>query len=226
MASCFLRLRSSSTGVSKHFVEPALAAFSALGGLRHSGRAAATAARTGPRSGPASPDRRGCRRRYSSVERSGSVSSSRRMKLPPALRAISQLNSAARRLPICRKPVGEGAKRVMTGRDKEPRGGASAGSRNRAVFHKPRRLSRNAPSRRGRRSRPSRSEGARFADPGAHPADPAGVSNRIRLITSRAPPRFAAKHATSARGPGYQPGPRPPLPSRQRRASGTTRAHR
>ena len=47
-------------------------------------------------------------------ERSRSVSSMRRMNVPPCLRAKSQLKSAVRALPMCRKPVGEGAKRTVT----------------------------------------------------------------------------------------------------------------
>jgi hypothetical protein len=49
-----------------------------------------------------------------SVERFRSVSSTRNRKLPPWWRAKSQLNNAVRAPPICRKPVGEGAKRVTT----------------------------------------------------------------------------------------------------------------
>ena len=48
----------------------------------------------------------------SSVERSRSVSSMRRMNVPPWRRAYSQENSAVRTPPMCRKPVGLGAKRV------------------------------------------------------------------------------------------------------------------
>src|SRR5436853_3153141 len=50
----------------------------------------------------------------SSVERARSVSSMRSRNLPPRPRAYSQLNRAVRAPPICRKPVGEGAKRVTT----------------------------------------------------------------------------------------------------------------
>ena len=49
-----------------------------------------------------------------SVERARSVSSMRRWNSPPWWRANSQLNSAVRAPPMCRKPVGEGAKRVTT----------------------------------------------------------------------------------------------------------------
>jgi len=48
----------------------------------------------------------------SSVERARSVSSMRRRNLPSRPRAYSQLNSAVRPPPMCRKPVGEGAKRA------------------------------------------------------------------------------------------------------------------
>ena len=48
------------------------------------------------------------------VERALSVSSIRSRNLPPWWRANSQLNSAVRAPPMCRKPVGEGAKRVTT----------------------------------------------------------------------------------------------------------------
>src|SRR5690606_19047811 len=37
--------------------------------------------------------------------------------VPPVLRANTQLKRAVRAPPICRKPVGEGAKRVTTGLD-------------------------------------------------------------------------------------------------------------
>src|SRR5262245_36288364 len=46
------------------------------------------------------------------VERSRSVSSILSSILPPCRRANSQLNKAVRPPPMCRKPVGEGAKRV------------------------------------------------------------------------------------------------------------------
>ena len=48
----------------------------------------------------------------SRVERSTSVSSMRRMNVPPVPRASSQLNSAVRALPTCSWPVGLGAKRT------------------------------------------------------------------------------------------------------------------
>jgi competence protein ComEC len=51
----------------------------------------------------------------SGVERARSVSSILNRKVPPRPRANSQLNSAVRAPPMCRKPVGEGAKRVTTG---------------------------------------------------------------------------------------------------------------
>lgn len=44
-----------------------------------------------------------------------SVSSIRRMKLPPVPLAKSQLNSAVLREPRCMYPVGEGANRVLAG---------------------------------------------------------------------------------------------------------------
>src|SRR5206468_2593736 len=53
-------------------------------------------------------------RTASSVERSRSVSSTRRMNLPPLRRAYSQLKSAVRTPPTCSSPVGLGAKRVTT----------------------------------------------------------------------------------------------------------------
>src|SRR6185312_4390910 len=43
-----------------------------------------------------------------------SVSSIRRMNVPPVFRAKSQLYSAVRTLPICNWPVGEGANRTRT----------------------------------------------------------------------------------------------------------------
>src|ERR1700678_4730157 len=49
--------------------------------------------------------------------RSTSVSSMRKMKRPPLLRAQRWLKSAVRALPKCREPVGLGAKRVVTGRE-------------------------------------------------------------------------------------------------------------
>src|SRR5579863_1206307 len=51
----------------------------------------------------------------SGVDRSRSVSSMRNRKLPPVWRAYSQLKSAARAVPMCIMPVGEGAMRVTTG---------------------------------------------------------------------------------------------------------------
>src|SRR5690625_7019793 len=50
-----------------------------------------------------------------SLERSRSVSSMRRTNCPPVARAASQANSAVLAPPICKSPVGEGAKRVLTG---------------------------------------------------------------------------------------------------------------
>ena len=47
--------------------------------------------------------------------RASSVSSIRRMNVPPCRRAKSQLNSAARALPTWKYPVGEGAKRTRGG---------------------------------------------------------------------------------------------------------------
>jgi hypothetical protein len=47
----------------------------------------------------------------SGVERARSVSSMRSRNLPPWWRANSQLKSAVRAPPMCRNPVGEGAKR-------------------------------------------------------------------------------------------------------------------
>src|SRR6266550_698778 len=48
------------------------------------------------------------------VDRVRSVSSMRSRKMPPWCRAKSQLKSAVRAPPMCRKPVGEGAKRTVT----------------------------------------------------------------------------------------------------------------
>src|SRR5215217_8180981 len=48
------------------------------------------------------------------VERSTSVSSMRRMNVPPAPRASNQLNKAVRALPTWRCPVGLGAKRTRS----------------------------------------------------------------------------------------------------------------
>ena len=50
----------------------------------------------------------------SGVERSRSVSSTRRRNFPPAWRAKSQLKTAARMLPMWTFPVGLGAKRTRT----------------------------------------------------------------------------------------------------------------
>src|SRR5437763_16893466 len=47
-----------------------------------------------------------------SVLRSTSVSSSRRIMVPPVRRAYNQLKMKVRALPTWRKPVGEGAKRT------------------------------------------------------------------------------------------------------------------
>src|ERR1700712_38200 len=49
-----------------------------------------------------------------SVERSRSVSSMRSTNFPPCRRAYNQENKAVRRPPMCKKPVGLGAKRVRT----------------------------------------------------------------------------------------------------------------
>jgi hypothetical protein len=51
------------------------------------------------------------------VERALSVSSILRRNLPPWWRAKSQLKRAVRAPPMWRNPVGEGAKRVTTGRE-------------------------------------------------------------------------------------------------------------
>src|SRR5215471_5015067 len=50
----------------------------------------------------------------SEVDRARSVSSMRSRNLPPWWRAKSQLNSAVRAPPMCKNPVGEGAKRTTT----------------------------------------------------------------------------------------------------------------
>src|SRR5947209_18756958 len=50
----------------------------------------------------------------SGVDLTRSVSSMRNRNLPPWCRANSQLKSAVRAPPICRNPVGEGAKRTTT----------------------------------------------------------------------------------------------------------------
>ena len=52
---------------------------------------------------------------FSSVERVGSVSSMRRMKVPWLARAKAQLKIAVRAPPTWSLPVGEGAKRTRTG---------------------------------------------------------------------------------------------------------------
>src|SRR5690625_1546888 len=49
------------------------------------------------------------------VERSRSVSSTHRTNCQPVARADSHTNSAVLAPPICKSPVGEGAKRVLTG---------------------------------------------------------------------------------------------------------------
>src|SRR5215467_14191906 len=51
----------------------------------------------------------------SSLERSTSVSSMRRMKTPFCFRANSQSNRAVLAPPTCRYPVGDGAKRTRAG---------------------------------------------------------------------------------------------------------------
>ena len=68
------------------------------------------------------------------VERSRSVSSIRSSILPPRPRAYSQLNSAVRAPPICRKPVGEGAKRVTIGSVISENGGIRWRETRRASF--------------------------------------------------------------------------------------------
>src|ERR1019366_2823140 len=49
-----------------------------------------------------------------SVLRSTSVSSMRRIMAPPLRRAYNQLKMKVRALPMCKKPVGEGAKRTLS----------------------------------------------------------------------------------------------------------------
>src|SRR6266540_6207863 len=74
-----------------------------------------------PTSGPSSQSSPSQRRESmvmpmaSSVERFRSVSSIRRMKLPPWCRANSQLNKAVRAVPTWMYPVGAGAMRHRTG---------------------------------------------------------------------------------------------------------------
>ena len=74
-----------------------------------------------PTSGPSSQSRpsqrKPCRIGASAAStlRCWSVSSMRRTYLPPCRRAKSQLNSAVRTPPMCRKPVGLGANRVRGG---------------------------------------------------------------------------------------------------------------
>ncbi len=50
---------------------------------------------------------------FSGVERSRSVSSMRSTIVPASWRASSQLNRAVLAPPMCRAPVGEGAKRTL-----------------------------------------------------------------------------------------------------------------
>src|SRR3989338_7402981 len=52
--------------------------------------------------------------RYSGFERALSVSSMRKMNCPPWALAYIQLKSAVRPPPMCRYPVGDGAKRTRT----------------------------------------------------------------------------------------------------------------
>ena len=75
-----------------------------------------------PTSGPSSQSRPSqrmsamqLRRESAAWLRSTSVSSMRKMKRPPVLRAQRWLKRAVRALPRCREPVGLGANRVMTG---------------------------------------------------------------------------------------------------------------
>ena len=51
----------------------------------------------------------------SRVDRASSVSSTRMMNFPPVFLANNQLNNAVRAPPTCSDPVGEGAKRTLTG---------------------------------------------------------------------------------------------------------------
>ena len=53
---------------------------------------------------------------YSGLLRSLSVSSMRSRKEPPQWRANSQLNTAVRAVPMCRVPVGLGARRTRIAR--------------------------------------------------------------------------------------------------------------
>src|SRR5207247_11157212 len=75
---------------------------------------------TSPVVGPSSHSRPSQRRPLritstaSCVLRAASVSSMRKMNVPPVWRAYSQLNSAVRAPPMCKKPVGLGANRTRT----------------------------------------------------------------------------------------------------------------
>src|SRR3954454_21373803 len=68
------------------------------------------------------------------VDRSRSVSSIRNSILPPCFLEYSQLNSAVRAPPMWRKPVGEGAKRVMMESDIAVRAGKE---KKRGVYQEP-----------------------------------------------------------------------------------------
>src|SRR6266545_2921401 len=83
-----------------------------------------------PASGPSSqlsPSQRrssNAVRSASFVDRATSVSSMRRMNVPPEPRASSQLKSAVRALPTCSWPVGLGAKRSLISFQAGPKGPA------------------------------------------------------------------------------------------------------
>ncbi len=93
------------------------------GGARHGPGRSRTARSAGSRgvgspSSQSSPSHFSASRteaRYSSVDRSRSVSSMRRMNTPRCRRAKAQLKSAVRAPPTWRCPVGLGAKRTRTG---------------------------------------------------------------------------------------------------------------
>src|SRR5271165_5987147 len=74
-------------------------------------------------SGPSSQSKPSQRRsainssRKRSWLRSTSVSSMRKIKRPPLLRAHKRLKKAVRALPRCKEPVGLGANRVVTGEE-------------------------------------------------------------------------------------------------------------
>ena len=169
----------------------------------------------------------------SELDRSRSVSSTRRSISPPVRRASSQLNSAARALPTWRYPVGEGAKRSRGGCELTARGYRAT-----AVPRDGQRRETAAGARPARLRSPLRPPQARLgADPGGRRRPPrrGGRPARHRVrCPARRPDRRGARVPRPVRRPDdhgrllRQPRPRPPHRRARRRppAGSSTPARR